>query len=78
MGMDVDEARSDDPTFGIDHAGCGPGYARFHCDDLPVRYRHIGLEAGPATPVDHMSISHQKVKCHASHILSQAAKKIGD
>ncbi len=71
MGVDVDEARGDDPAPGVDLLGATPADIAQR-DDLPVLHRDIALEQCPAAAVDDRpATDHQIMFAHTLRLSSR-------
>ena len=73
MGVNVDEARRDDPARGIDLAARGNGIKRADGDDAIVLDRHIGENPVRASAVDDVAALDQNINVRDGlwHVLSR-------
>ena len=77
MGLDVDEARRDDETGGVDHArGIGPRCLRADGGDAVADDRDIGADRLGAGPVDHLAAADEDVAGCAQAAASAAMRSL--
>ena len=74
VGVDVHEARTDDPTVGVQHGGVGGVQVRADRGDAPVNDAHVGAPSGASVAVDDPAPPDQRVVHGAPNCVRRAPR----